>query len=62
MKKKKIIRSLLTLFAVSLVLFLFSACHQKSSSEGGKQLSAEDYAMQTGVATVRLYVIVSAIM
>ena len=40
MKKKSII---LTLFAVSLVLVSFSACHQKSSSEGGKQLSAEDY-------------------
>ena len=44
MKKKTIIHSLLTLFAVCLVLCLFSACHQKSSSEGGKQLSAEDYA------------------
>lgn len=52
MKKKTIIRSLLTLFAVSLVLFLFSACHQKSSSEGGKQLSAEDSAKKMAVDTI----------
>ena len=52
MKKKTIIRLLLTLFAVSLVLCLFSACHQKSSSEGGEQLSAEDSAKKMAVDTI----------
>ena len=52
MKKKTIIRSLLTLFAISLVLGLFSACHQKSSSEGGKQLSAEDSVKKMAVDSI----------
>ena len=49
MKKKSII---LTLFAVSLVLVLFSACHQKSSSEGGKQLSADEYAKKMAADSI----------
>ena len=52
MKKKKIIRSLLTLFAVSLVLCIFSACHQKSPSEGGEQLSAEDSTKKIAADTI----------
>ena len=43
MKQKSIILSLLTLFAVSLILCSFSACRQKASPGDGKQLSAQDY-------------------
>lgn len=50
MKQSSIIRSLLTLFVVTLVLCLFSACRQKSSSEEGKQLSAEEYAKKMAKA------------
>ena len=49
MKKKSI---LLTLFAVSLVLGSFSACRQKASSEGGKQLSADEYAKKMAADSI----------
>ena len=61
MKKKTFIRSLLTIFAISLVLGLFSACHQKSSSEEGKQLSAEDYAKKMASLTM-VYISISSLM
>ena len=50
MKQNSIIRSLLALSVAGLVLCSFSACRQKSSSEGGKQLSAEDYARKMAKA------------
>lgn len=50
MKQNSIIRFLLPLFVASVVSCSFSACRQKSSSEGGKQLSAADYNKKMAVA------------
>ena len=50
MKQNSIIHSLLALTVAGLVACSFSACRQKSSSGGGKQLSAEDYAKKMAKA------------
>ena len=50
MKKKSIIWSKMTFVVACVILLCATACRQKSSSEGGKQLSAEDYAKKMAAA------------
>ena len=44
MKQKGIFRSKMTIIVTCALVLCVTACRQKSSSEGGKQLSAADYA------------------
>ncbi len=50
MKKKSIFWSKMTFIVACAILLCMTACRQKSSSEGGKQLSAEDYAKKMAAA------------
>ena len=50
MKKKSIFWSKMTFIIACAILLCVTACRQKSSSEGGKQLSAEDYAKKMAAA------------
>ena len=50
MKKKSIIRSKMIIIAACAVMLSMTACRQKSSSEGGKQLSAAEYARKMAQA------------
>lgn len=50
MRKKGIIRSEMTIIAACVVMLCMTACRQKSSSEGGKQLSAKEYARKMAQA------------
>ena len=50
MKKNSLFWSKMTFIVACTILLCVSACRQKSSSEGGKQLSAEDYAKKMAAA------------
>lgn len=50
MRKKGIIRSEMTIIAACAIMLCMTACRQKSSSEGGKQLSAKEYARKMAQA------------
>lgn len=52
MKKKSIFWSKMTFIVACAILLCVTACRQKSSSEGGKQLSAEDYAKKMAADSI----------
>ena len=51
MKKKSIFGSIMTVIIACALMLCMTACRQKSSSEGGKQLSAEEYAKKMSQVT-----------